>query len=162
MNDNLHVISPPVTMSVITIRPYEEPRDAGFIFSSFPKSAYYGSPLKRVPRDKEARFTFLYEFLKSTLPGARVFIACMYDSPDTILGYSIIDRQELQWVYVKEGFRNQGLATLLTKNKNILRVNDRFITRVGLAILRDHPALFKEQPQEEQLEERRVKDVLSN
>jgi hypothetical protein len=40
-------------------------------------------------------------------------VACLKESPDVILGYSVYEGPKLHWVHVKEAWRKFGIAKLL-------------------------------------------------
>lgn len=134
-------------MSKVVTRPFRPATDSGFIFSSFPKGVYHCS-IHEIPHHREEFFRIFYEYTKEQIANADIIVACMSDDSDTILGYSIINKGILQWVYVKELFRKHGLATLLVKNRAIHDINEDNITKAGLAILRKHPNLFKKKEEE--------------
>jgi len=133
-------------MSSVIIRPFNPNSDSGFIYSSYPKGAYYGAhdtsesvpPLK--DRDnakiKAQWFKAFYQQVQQQLISSTVLIACISDEPNTVLGYAILSGTTLEWVYVKELFRNQGIAKLLVKNQQVETY--RNITKVGFAILSKH------------------------
>lgn len=136
-------------MSHVLIRKFNPDTDSGFIYSTWPKGLYHASstPIKT---PKAQFFKELYDQIKQHMLTSKIFIACMDEDRDTILGYSVIDRDTLQWVYVKELFRKQGLARALIKNKSN-RVNVVNLTKVGNAILQKHPELeesYKKEPEE--------------
>ena len=123
-------------MSKVILRQFDPATDSGFIYSSFPKGVYHGS-VEKIATPKDEWFGSFYNYLKEQLALATVSIACMQDDPDTILGYSILAGDTLQFVYVKAPYRNQGIATLLTKNK-FKDINVKNLTKVGAAILAKH------------------------
>lgn len=127
-------------MSIVTIRPFEELGDSGFIYSTWPKSVYH-KPAKPIKMEKSAWFGQFYFYLQAHLRSSAIYIACLKDSPDTIIGYAILEGIELQFVYIKEMYRSQGIATLLLKNKKIESVNTNNLTKAGEAILDAHPEL---------------------
>lgn len=136
-------------MSSVIVRPFNSSVDSGFIFSSYPKGVYHGSSTAINPvsdttskeyRDfKDQWFKAFFEHVKHQLATAQVFIACLAEDPDAIIGYCIINSTTLEFIYIKEPYRKQGIAKLLIKNKEIKNVNN--ITRVGSAILAKHPEL---------------------
>lgn len=131
----------------IIIRPFDPKLDSGLIYDSYPKGVYYGveSPWDK---PKAQWFKEFHTFLQQQLERASVYVACPYEDPITMLGYSIIDDGTLFFVYVKERFRNQGIGTLLTKNR-FSKVNESTLTRVGLAVLSKHSEKLKGKPNEE-------------
>lgn len=127
-------------MSKVIIRPFNEINDAGFLFSSWPKGVYHASA-NNIAVHKEEFFRIFYDYVKQMIHSADISIACMSDDHHTILGYSVIYEDELQWIYVKELFRRHGIATLLLKNQVLDGFNEDNLTKAGLAILRKHPEL---------------------
>lgn len=122
----------------VTLRKFNPITDAGLIYSSYPKGVYYGAHDPINPKDdhdiKSKWFKAFYVEMQDQLANGTVVIACMSDSPDTILGYAILVEHELFFVYVKELFRNQGLATLLTKGK-YKTIKESNVTKIGHSIL---------------------------
>lgn len=119
-------------MSTITIRKFDPDKDSGIIFSTWPKGFYYGGLKIDIKQTKKQWFGDYYEYIKKKLINANIPIACMSNDPSTILGYAVIDGDTLEWVYVKEVFRNQGIANLLTANQGIEFVNN--MTKIGKSI----------------------------
>lgn len=126
----------------IIIRPYEPDTDSGFIFGTIIKGIYNAAarPIIMSYDDFFREFSLTF---KDILKDSTTLIACTKETPDFNVGYSIIHNQELQWVYVKLSFRMQGIATLLTKNKDITSVNKKNLTRVGQLIMHNHESAFR-------------------
>ncbi len=135
----------------IALRKFNPSTDSGFIYSSFPKGVYY-APNEEIHYDKQEWFENFYRYLNELLKTATIPIACVQEDPHVILAYSIIDKDVLHFVYVKELFRKQGLATLLTKNKGIVGVNMVNLTKIGADILAHHPLAFIELKKEKKNE----------
>lgn len=96
----------------VTIRPFNHDTDAGFVFSTWPKGAYYGA-IDPIYKSKRVFFNEMYDHVQVMLETAHVMIACLSEASDTIIGYAIRSEDVLEWVYVKEDFRKQGVAILL-------------------------------------------------
>lgn len=124
-------------MSSVILREFIPDDDSGFIYSTYPKGAYYGAHANiEIPKDKWFEKFFLKT--KKQIENSQILIACLKDYPETIIGYSIITHQTLEFVFVKEAFRRQGIGTLLTKNKfDTFRKEN--LTNVGHSILEKHP-----------------------
>lgn len=120
-------------MSKIILRKFDPGVDSGLIYSSYAKGVFHGSTTE-ISTPKAEWFKDFHQKVGHQLDNAKVYIACLEDDPSTIIGYSIVENDELQFVYVKEVFRNKGIATLLTKNK-YKTINQGHITRVAQAIL---------------------------
>lgn len=134
----------------IIIRPFNPLSDSSLIYSSSYNQVKYSHFHPEV--DSDDFFTQFQKYIAALLASAQIFIACSSDDPNTILGYSIINNSILEFVYVKIAFRRQGLATLLTKNKDISAFNRNNLTQVAIAIIDNHPNLLK-QPEESKKEE---------
>lgn len=121
----------------VIVRAFDPVSDSGIIYSSYPKGVYYGSLVSVNPtHDAKIKSNWFKQFhkqMRSELENSEVLIACMADNPSIILGYAIITDSMLEFIYVKEMFRNQGIAKLLLKNHSI--EGYRHITKVGNAIL---------------------------
>lgn len=131
-------------MSEVKVRGFNPLNDSGFIYSTWPKGVYYANNTPTVMAKKDF-FSFFYAYMKNELEEATVSIACMSDDPQTILGYCVINRSCLTWIYVKELFRKQGIAKLLIKNKDIKSIELSNLTKIGHAILKKHPELQKKE-----------------
>jgi GNAT superfamily N-acetyltransferase len=108
--------------------------DVGFILSTMPKSVFYGAPI-RPSGNKREWFDEFFLYLKDLLgqPDTLVTIACLDESPETIIGYSIISGVRLHYVYVKSDFRRQGVGRMLAQGFE--SVEEKNLTKVGMAIL---------------------------
>lgn len=116
----------------ITKRPAKED-DLGLIYDTWPKGAWF-SGVYGHNGDKDQWFTVFYRRAQSVLRRADVTIACLETDPDFILGYSIIDGETLEWIYVKDSYRKQGIARFLLKDKSVVAVNEKTITKLGLRL----------------------------
>lgn len=67
-----------------------------------------------------------------------VRVACLEDSPDVILGYSVARGKTLDWVFVKKTWRGIGIARDLVPN-DINTVSH--VTDVGRSILKKKPSV---------------------
>lgn len=99
-------------------RPYAY-GDRNFIFASWLKGMYYGSPYhSEIPKNifMENMHRILEAFLAK--PGVNIRVACLKSEPDVILGYSVFHIVAetvtvLDWVFVKSNFRKIGIAKAL-------------------------------------------------
>jgi hypothetical protein len=132
----------------IIIRQFDPTLDAGFVYATFPKGVYY-SAINDIKTPKDKWFKDFYSYTKNILGHAAVNIASTDNCVDTIIGYVIIKGTELEWIYVKELFRKQGVAKLLLKNVKIESVNKNNLTKVGASILIKHPELDKGETNEQ-------------
>lgn len=74
--------------------------------------------------------------IKSLLANAdtKARIACLVEDPNLILGASVINKDNLIWVYVKADYRSRGIATLLAKG---IKTVSNPSTRIGKAIVKN-------------------------
>jgi GNAT superfamily N-acetyltransferase len=90
--------------------------DQPFIFQSWLKTYKHNSPFAKRITDK-VYFARHHAVATRILQRATVFVACPEDSPETILGYLIVDyfenRPILHFMYVKDAFRGMGIASRL-------------------------------------------------
>jgi len=125
-----------------------KPEDANFIHATFLRGVYYGNPFfNLVPKD-----TFFKNYKpisEAIIKGQNnaIFVACLPDDPDTIIGYSVVsqDLTNLVWVYVKKQWRGHGIARTLippsiTSVSNIV-VNDDIDLR-NASILKKYPNII--------------------
>jgi hypothetical protein len=127
----------------IIIRHFDPISDSSFIYSSSYKQVKYANFHPQA--DDDDFFAQFQEYIRDLLANAKIFVACPSDDQNTILGYSVINKNTLEFVYVKELFRKQGIATLLTQNKGVTSFNKDNLTTIGQSILEDHPHLFKQE-----------------
>lgn len=152
-------------MSSVIVRDFNPKLDSGFIYSTWPKSVFYRGVHVEYDVDRRAWFEDFHAYMKLHMPDAHIYVACMHDDPHTILGYSVVYGRALQFIYVKELFRQQGIAMLMLKRNNFkanIPVNPLFITRIGLAIMNDHPQLFTERIEESIQKEKEEYDPSHN
>jgi len=102
----------------VILRPRLPEIDNGLIYTTWCNGKYYGTDPKpdlswgKFIRQWSVRIT---EILKI----AKTIIACTKDNPEFIVGYAVVNENNLEWVFVKERMRKQGIATLLIKNEPI-------------------------------------------
>lgn len=107
--------------------------DKNLILATFLRGLYYGdSWFSLIPKDI---FMSNYKrLIEAILLKGNVNIACLQDDPSVIIGYSILssDYQAITWVYVKQAWRNKGIATnLIPKNPTAVT----HLTKVGKLLL---------------------------
>lgn len=125
-------------MNVI-IRPYNKLIDFGFIIGAWSNGAFYGALNPTKERKKEFYKT-MGDKIKKHLDESEILIACMQDDPTSLMGFCVIDGTRLEWIYVKEIYRKEKIATLLLKNREITELNKENITRFGEKFLEEHPS----------------------
>jgi GNAT superfamily N-acetyltransferase len=106
-----------------------KPEDANFVLATFLRGLYYGdSWFSLIPKDI---FMLNYKKVAEVLLKSNntvVKIACLKEDQDVILGYSILsaDYQTIHWVFVKQAWRNKGIARSLLPqySTNITHLTD--------------------------------------
>lgn len=120
----------------VIIRPFNKDIDYGFIISSWPNGAYY-SPAKPIVTSKKEFFKSMSDQIDKHIKSSNILIACMEDQPTSLMGFCVIDKGSLEWIYVKELFRRQKIAALLLKNQNVREFNTKNITKLGEKIMKE-------------------------
>lgn len=99
-------------LNLLTLRTYR-PSDECFIFTTLLSGIYYG---KGIFSDTP-KTLFIREYRKIVKRllernSTYVVLACLKDDPEEIKGYAIFlnHGRSLFWVYVRTGWRNQGIA----------------------------------------------------
>lgn len=88
--------------------------DVSLIYASWIRPLYYdGLGCNYVDQNdfmayQKRRITFIL-----SRPSTNVLVACLSDTPDVIVGYSVIEWRKLWWIYVKKAWRDMGIAKKL-------------------------------------------------
>ena len=100
---------------MITARPAEA-SDLNFIYATMLNSLYYGCPFYSAI-DKKSFFYHYQQVIKQMLlkRSISLIVACLDDEPDIILGWVAHEPTIVHFVYVKNAWRKQGIATQLLK-----------------------------------------------
>lgn len=123
---------------LITIRGMQ-PDDWNFILSTWLKGLRYGNDwfgLIEAPVYYENYQRIIETLLRSPLTTVRV--ACLKDTPDVILGYSVSRGTSLDYVFCKKNWRLIGIAKSLVPDGVTTASH---LTEAGKAILKKHPAI---------------------
>lgn len=131
--------------SLITIRPGEFD-DLNFIFASWLKGLRFGSKWHK-DIDQDVYFQGQHRVIEKIIedPATEIRIACLKDTPEVIVGYSVVTGTTLHWVQVKKDWRNIGIAKDLVP-KSIAEVS--VLTTVGASILKRYPNIVHNPYQE--------------
>ena len=101
----------------IKIRPANE-EDVAFIFNSWLKS-FRSSPFARV-LSNEIYFAGHHKLIEKVLRRSQVSVVCNVDDSSQIFGYSVTERITgvlvIHYIYVKDSYRNMGIANTLLQN----------------------------------------------
>lgn len=118
-------------LNVVT-RDFDPEDDQAFIYTTWRNGIYYG--IKDYQKEEPKRvFKELTSQIKKILEAATVRIGCLESAPRVIIGYAVFRSKHLDWVYVKDAFRNKGIATFLVPPD--IETVTPIITKIGQAIL---------------------------
>lgn len=95
------------------IRLYRD-SDFNFVMATFLRGLYYGdSWFSLIPKD--IFMAYYKQVVEALINKHVVYIACLKEDQDVILGYSMVSKDEttLHWVFVKLAWRKQGIARSL-------------------------------------------------
>lgn len=98
---------------LVAFREYQ-PDDRNFIFSTWLRGLYYGdSWFSEIP--KNIFMQHYHAVIERLLdaPGVTIKVACLSDTPDVILGYSVTRGNILDYVFVKSAWRKAGIGKSL-------------------------------------------------
>ena len=98
-------------LSLVLIRAGEE-NDEAFIYQTWLKGYLFGNPMNR-GLDIGTFERNYRPVIGALLKRSTTRVACLKDSPNVILGYSVSEGERLHWLHVKEHMRKFGLAKLL-------------------------------------------------
>ncbi len=127
---------------VIVTRAFNPETDTGIILDTMPKSIYYDSHPRR-GRPLKTWFEQFHVFLTELLKDAVTIMAVSQDDPDHILGYAVFNAGKLIFIYIKDTYRKQGIATMLSKEVMFESFNEETMTKLGRQILSQKQA-YKE------------------
>lgn len=141
-------ITEPIAPDKIILRAYEDSSDASLLFSTWIKSIWYETHGLREAESSKNLIDQKFKRQKTrdirrfiAHPDAEIRIACLEFDPDQIIGWSAIINATIEFVYVKIKYRNEGVATLLTKGfTHIVKP----MTIIGRAIMTSHNLKVKE------------------
>jgi hypothetical protein len=102
------------------------------VFSKWLRSLRYGNEYFRLV-DSDAYFSTYQRFITALLskPETVVKLAVLTESPDVVLGFSVIRNDTLDYIHVHKDMRKQGIGTSLFP-KNITTITH--ITNIGMSI----------------------------
>lgn len=110
--------------------------DLNFIYSTWMNS--FWSDSQKPYRTAESFQKFYPQIIDYLLSVSNIAIACKKDEEDVIYGYAIAQRPVAHYVFVKEDFRNMGIASSLLER---LEAGDVYTHSTGTLrrILRHQP-----------------------
>lgn len=100
----------------IILRPFIPNEDQALVYSTW-QLGLWGSvprPTNRpTPRFFAIHSRAIAKILES--PGTQVQVASPSNNAGLIVGYSVMNKKHLHWVYVKDDYRKHGIGALLTQ-----------------------------------------------
>ncbi len=91
-----------------------KPEDLNFVRASFRNGLYYGNSwFNLIPYPIFKRH--YRPVIEAIIAKNDVWVACLKDDPDVILGYGIVSKDftTIHWTHVKDKFRKMGIARAL-------------------------------------------------
>ena len=84
--------------------------DLPFIYATWLRSQYYGSPwFRQIPY--AVYFTEYRKIVERYVASSRISVSCLSADPDVVLGYAVYSPSGvLRWIYVKKAWRQQGVS----------------------------------------------------
>lgn len=132
----------------IIIRSFNKETDIAFLYGTLIRGIYFGA-VKRSNLNLGPFTEILKPYVERMIEKAKIEVICDFENPTFLLGYSIIDNNHLEWIFVKPLYRNQGIATMLLKNEKISAINENNLTLAGQKIMKKHQIIKKEVPHEQ-------------
>lgn len=119
--------------TLVSIRDYQN-EDENFIFATWLQGLWHGNDWFR-EIDHDTYFSTYRKIIQSLLkrPSVSIKIACLKDDPSVILSYAVSEGETLHFIFTKEAWRKNGIATMLIP-KNLSWVTH--LTPAARAILR--------------------------
>ena len=100
-------------VDLITLRP-GVPDDKAFIMATWLRGLFYGdSWFSLIPKNIFMKAYHAILEAKLADPRTTVTVACLKDTPDVILGYSVSRGTVLDWMHVKDSWRRIGIGKSL-------------------------------------------------
>ncbi len=120
----------------------DHPGYEGYIFAHFMHSLRKGNELFKLV-DKDAFYENYHRFIQNLLqrPEIQIRFAVLSDDPDVVLGFSLLEKNVIHYVFVAPDFRKQGIGKDLS-----LILSERFnymthLTNDALLIWPKYPSL---------------------
>jgi len=88
--------------------------DLPFIYATWLKGLYHDKlwPAFRVVH-QDTFYPNYHRVIESILSRSTVFVACLEDEPDVVLGYSVVSGNTLHWIFIKKAWRGNKIAKQL-------------------------------------------------
>lgn len=125
----------------IVVRDFDPEQDEAFIYCTWRDQAYF-SAIDTPEGDPKEFFRKTTRIIKEILKTAKVRIACLLDSPTTIIGYSVSTGDHLNWIYVKVDYREVGIGKMLWPKE--IKTVTCYLTKIGAKIADKKQMILKE------------------
>lgn len=121
-------------VSTVVVRAFDSQRDSPMLYATWRNALWFDTPGREQSQNHKffRQATRLIKTILSSTDTA-VHIACLSDDPNMILGASVINKNNLVWVYVKPDYRAKGIATMLARGA--VTVSNPS-TKIGKAIVK--------------------------
>jgi ribosomal protein S18 acetylase RimI-like enzyme len=118
-----------------------QPTDHALIFSSWRNALWFAE--KRPDNEADKFYAMTSKSIRKLLDNKEnhVKIACLQEDPDEIIGYAVLNKSHLHFVYVKVDYRKKGIGSLLTKGFETVT---RPQTRIGKVLVEKKKLVIKE------------------
>lgn len=134
---------------IITVRRFHPESDYGFVYGTWSVSAKFGTNDAKKRNLSFAHWKLTMKpHIERVLKEADVYVACAHDDSHFLIGSVVILHGVLQWIYVKNDYRQKGIARMLIKGRRIDDCDRSGLTLVAAKILEAHPDFLKEKTNE--------------
>lgn len=99
------------SLELVSIRNYE-PDDEAFIYQTWLKGYRHGNSMHR-GMDTGTFEKGYRPAITALLKKSLVKIACLKESPNVVLGYSVSEGTKLHWIFVRSVWKGMGIMSLL-------------------------------------------------
>ncbi len=121
------------SLAKVVLREYNPSKDEGMIYATWRNALWFDDENRR-EEESDRFYRRATHSIRAVLnaAGTKVRIACLSDSEDFIVGYSVVTNGCLHFVYVKADYRNKRIGSLLAP-KSVETVSP-VLTKAGRAI----------------------------
>lgn len=98
-------------MTEVTVRQLQED-DKAFLFATYLRNHWFSKDNKTTLA-KETFMRIYHKRMEDLMKTVPIKVLCLTEDPTVILGYSIEEKQDKKFVYLKKAFRNLGLERML-------------------------------------------------
>lgn len=115
--------------------------DLSFIYSTWLRSYHYDSWTRQTR--KSIFFDNYKRVLDLLIDTNQILVACLVNDPEVILGYIVFGQQKIHYMFVKETFRNMGIARSLYRKvfPHDIEIEITHQTKMSQRFLKDKPNL---------------------